>query len=239
MSVKFKFLSILEYSFFCCFLFTNLIGCAPKLQEVKPVQQETKYHVSEEPQIEHAGSLFRETGLLSELFINPKARRVGDIVTIKIVESSKASNKADTSTGRSSSISAGIDNFFGLETDYSTTDPFFNPFGKVKADFETAFDGKGTTSRSGDLTAFITARITEVYPNGNFQIAGSREITVNNERQFITLSGIIRSRDISPDNVVLSTYISDARIAYSGAGIIDDRQRPGWMMRILNTVWPF
>jgi flagellar L-ring protein precursor FlgH len=239
MSGKFKFLSILEYSFFCCFLFTNLIGCAPKLQEVKPLQQETKYHVSEEPQIEHEGSLFRETGLLSELFINPKARRVGDIVTIKIVESSKASNKADTSTGRSSSISAGIDNFFGLETDYSTTDPFFNPFGKVKADFETAFDGKGTTSRSGDLTAFITARITEVYPNGNFQIAGSREITVNNERQFITLSGIIRSRDISPDNVVLSTYISDARIAYSGAGIIDDRQRPGWMMRILNTVWPF
>jgi flagellar L-ring protein precursor FlgH len=239
MSGKFKFLSILEYNFFCCFLFTNLIGCAPKLQEIKPVQQETRYHVREEPRIEHEGSLFQETGLLSELFINPKARRVGDIVTIKIVESSKASNKADTSTGRSSSISAGIDNFFGLETDYSATDPFFNPFGKVKAGFETAFDGKGTTSRSGDLTAFITARITEVYPNGNFQIAGSREITVNNERQFITLSGIIRSRDISPDNVVLSTYISDARIAYSGAGIVDDRQRPGWMMRILNTVWPF
>lgn len=239
MSSKFKFLSILEYSCFSCFLFANLIGCAPKLQEVKPLQQETKYHVSEEPQIESEGSLFQDSGLLSELFINPKARRVGDIVTIKIVESSKASNKADTSTGRSSSISAGIDNFFGLETNYSTTDPFFNPFGKVKADFQTAFDGKGTTSRSGDLTAFITARITEVYPNGNFQIAGSREITVNNERQFITLSGIIRSRDISPDNVVLSTYISDARIAYSGAGIIDDRQRPGWMMRILNTVWPF
>jgi flagellar L-ring protein precursor FlgH len=68
---------------------------------------------------------------------------------------------------------------------------------------------------------------------------GSREVTVNNERQFITLSGIIRTRDISQGNVILSTYISDARIAYSGAGIIDDRQRPGWMTKILNKIWPF
>lgn len=236
---RLTFAACVKYGFFSCLFFVHAIGCAPKLQEVKPVRQETTYPAREEPQMEHEGSLYQEAGLLSELFINPKARRVGDIVTIKIVESSKASNSADTTTGRSSSITAGIDNFFGLETDYAATDPFFNPFGKVKADFETEFDGKGATSRSGDLTAFITARITEVYPNGNFQIEGSREITVNNERQFITLSGIIRSRDISPDNVVLSTYISDARIAYSGAGIVDDRQRPGWMTRILNTVWPF
>ena len=239
MTGRLKFALFLNYGCFSCFFLANLIGCAPRLQEIKPAQQETTYQVKEEPQIQHEGSLFQETGLLSELFINPKARRAGDIVTIKIVESSKASNKADTNTGRSSSISAGIDSFFGLETKYASTDPFFNPFGKVKADFETEFDGKGATSRSGDLNAFITARITEVYPNGNFQIVGSREITVNNERQFITLSGIIRSRDISPDNVVLSTYISDARIAYSGAGIIDDRQRPGWMTRVLNTIWPF
>jgi flagellar L-ring protein precursor FlgH len=236
---KHKFPSTFECTCLSCFLFVNLFGCATKIQEVRPIQQEAKYHTSEKPQIIHEGSLFQENGLLSELFINPKARRVGDVVTIKIVESSKASNKADTSTGRTSSISAGIDSFFGLENDYSPTDSFFNPFGKVKADFGSAFDGKGSTSRSGDLTAFVTARVTEVYPNGNLQIAGSREITINNERQFITLSGVIRPRDVSPDNVVLSTYISDARIAYSGAGVIDDRQRPGWMMRILNTVWPF
>ena len=236
---KYKFSFIFECTCVVCLLFVNLFGCAAKIQEARPIQQETKYYTSEKPQIMQEGSLFQENGLLTELFINPKARRVGDVVTIKIVESSKASNKADTNTERTSSISAGIDNFFGLENDYSPTDSFFNPFGKVKAGFGTEFDGEGSTSRSGDLTAFITARVTEVYPNGNLQITGSREITVNNERQFITLSGVIRPRDISPDNEILSTYISDARIAYSGAGVIDDRQRPGWMTRILNTVWPF
>ena len=155
------------------------------------------------------------------------------------MESSKATNKATTNTGRNSSISAGIDSFFGLEQNFPSSGGFFSPFGKVKADFGSSFKGDGATSRSGDLTAYITARVTEVLPNGNLYIMGSREVTVNNERQFITLSGLIRTRDISQGNVILSTYISDARIAYSGSGIIDDRQRPGWMTKILNTIWPF
>ena len=239
MSCKCKFLSVIKCIYLCSLLFALPIACATKPQQSNPVQESIDYHVTEKPQIKYEGSIWQENGPLSELFINPKARRVGDIVTIKIVESSKATNKASTNAGRESSISAGIDNFFGLERDYSSTHPFFNPFGRAKADFESSFDGKGTTSRSGDLTAFITARVTEVFPNGNLRITGSREVAVNNEKQFITLSGIIRQRDISPDNVVLSTFISDARIAYSGAGIVDDRQRPGWMTKILNTVWPF
>jgi flagellar L-ring protein precursor FlgH len=68
---------------------------------------------------------------------------------------------------------------------------------------------------------------------------GSREVTINAETQLITLSGIIRPRDISSDNVILSTYISDARISYSGTGVIDERQRPGWLANILNKYWPF
>lgn len=239
MHPKHKVLSILKYSFFSCFAFFELFGCASNIQEAKPVKDYIPRAVHEEPGIKHEGSLWEDNGALSELFINPKARRVGDIVTVKIVESSKASNKALTNTGRNSSVSAGIDNFFGLEQDYPSTSRFFSPFGRVKADFESSFDGKGTTARSGDLSAYITARVTEVLPSGNLQIVGSREVTVNSERQFITLSGIVRPRDISPGNVILSTYISDARIAYSGVGIIDDRQRPGWMTRILNTIWPF
>ncbi|UCF86179.1 MAG: flagellar basal body L-ring protein FlgH [Desulfobacteraceae bacterium] len=236
---KHRALFILQYSFFSCSVVLALFGCASNIREVKPAKEYIPREVHEEPPIKYEGSLWHDNGPLSDLFINPKARRVGDIITVKIVESSKASNKASTNAGRNSSISAGIDNFFGLEQDYPSSRRFFSPFGRVKADFESAFDGKGTTTRSGDLTAYITARVTEVLPSGNLQIAGSREVTVNNERQFITLSGIVRPRDISPGNVILSTYISDARIAYSGVGIIDDRQRPGWMTRILNTIWPF
>jgi flagellar L-ring protein precursor FlgH len=197
------------------------------------------------PDVEN-GSLWQDGGVFSDLFELPKARRVGDIVTIKIVESSSATNQANTLTERDSSLSARIDAFLGLEKKYLDPnhpdfDPGrnFNPFGEIKGGMTSQFDGTGTTSRSGDLTAYITARVTEVLSNGNLMIAGSREIEVNNEKQYITLTGIIRTRDVAADNVILSTYISGARIIYSGAGVIDERQRPGWFANFMNKVWPF
>jgi flagellar L-ring protein precursor FlgH len=216
---------------------------APKDSPVVPAPNQTP------APIRHEGSLWQENGLLSDMFEDPIARNVGDIVTIKIEESSKATNQANTKTGRGSSLEAGIDQLFGLENWYqnhvldwySDSWPKINPFGNpsVKGSMTSEFDGSGTTTRSGGLTAFMTAKITEVLPNGNFKIVGSRELLVNNENQLIILSGIIRPRDITPDNIILSTYISDAKIAYSGSGIIDDRQRPGWLANLLNTVWPF
>jgi flagellar L-ring protein precursor FlgH len=185
------------------------------------------------------GSLWQEHGELGSLFINPKARSIGDVVTIRIVESSSATNKASTKTGRNSSLSAGVENFFGAETRYDSDSPFFNPFGKVGSAFENDFDGSGTTKRSGDLTAYITARVVDVLPNGNLVVRGVREVMVNSEKQQIVLSGVVRPRDISANNEVVSTYISDAKIAYSGTGIINDKQRPGWLMRALDKVWPF
>jgi flagellar L-ring protein precursor FlgH len=186
-----------------------------------------------------SGSLWTEHNDLGNLFTNPKARRIGDIVTIRIVESSSATNKASTQTGRSSSVSASVDGFFGLENDYSANSPFFNPFSKVAGGLESDFDGSGTTKRSGDLTATITARVIDILPNGNLIVMGSREVMVNREKQEITLSGIVRPRDISSENVVLSNYIADAKISYSGSGIINDRQRPGWLARAIDKIWPF
>ena len=198
-----------------------------------------------QPEEENA-SLWRDDGVFSDMFDLPKARQVGDIVTIKVVESSKATNKANTLTERDSSLSARIDAFLGLEKQYlDPTHPGFsagrnfNPFGEINGGMKSEFDGSGTTSRSGDLTAYITARVTEVMPNGNMRIEGSRQVEVNNEKQYITLSGVVRTRDIKADNVILSTFISDARIAYSGMGIVDERQRPGWMANLLNQIWPF
>jgi flagellar L-ring protein precursor FlgH len=117
--------------------------------------------------------------------------------------------------------------------------PYLNPFARIKAAMESEFEGSGTTGRSGSIAAVISVRIVEVMPNGNLKIAGSREISINNERQYITLTGFVRPADIPWNNTVLSTYISDARIVYSGSGVINDRQRPGWMLRILDAVWPF
>ncbi len=186
-----------------------------------------------------SGSLWVEGGSLSEMFINAKARRVGDIVTIKIVESSKASNNASTTTDRSSTMDVGLNSLFNLENNWPTSSAVFNPFSALSSTYENEFDGSGTTARSGDLNAYITARIVQIMPNGNLVIEGNREVRVNHENQIITLTGMVRSRDISSENVILSTYIADARISYSGSGIVNDKQRPGWLVRLLDNIWPF
>ncbi len=192
------------------------------------------------PSVRQEGSLWDENGSMNLLFVNPKASRIGDIVTVKIVESSKATNKATTNTKRASSVSAQVEKFLGLETKYPTANhPHWNPFGEIKGGLTSDFKGEGDTTRSGNLTAQITARVTEVLPSGNLRIRGYREVLINNEAQLITLTGIIRPRDISPDNVVLSSAIADARITYNGVGIVADRQRPGWLARFFDVIWPF
>lgn len=194
-------------------------------------------------------SLYISGSGLNGLFLDTKARTAGDIVTVKIQESSKATNQANTKTARDSSLSAGIDAFMGIEEWWQdkvlrwlgSNMPKVNPFGSasVKGSMSSEFEGDGSTTRSGDLTAYITCRVTDVLPNGNLRIVGTREVMVNHENQVIILSGVIRPRDIGNDNIIKSIYVSDAKIAYSGSGVIDDRQRPGWMANFLNTVWPF
>lgn len=194
-------------------------------------------------------SLYTSASGMNPLFQDTKARRAGDIVTVKIEESSKATNKANTKTERDSSLTAGVEAFMGIEDWWQdkvlralgSDMPKVNPFGaaSVKGGMKSDFEGDGSTTRSGDLTAFITCRVTEVLPNGNLRIVGTREVMVNHENQIIILSGTIRPRDIASDNIIKSIFVADAKIAYSGSGVIDDRQRPGWMANFLETVWPF
>jgi flagellar L-ring protein precursor FlgH len=108
-----------------------------------------------------------------------------------------------------------------------------------KASLTNSFDGSGQTSRNETMSASITARVIEVAPNGNLFIRGARKVRVNNETQYITLTGLVRPADISPDNTVLSSYIAEASIEYTGSGPVSDKQRPGWLMRAVDFVWPF
>jgi flagellar L-ring protein precursor FlgH len=144
------------------------------------------------------------------LFYDHKARNVGDIVTVAIYEKASASKEASTATGRDSNASADISKFFGLESN----------LGKINSTID-------------------PTNLVEVRPTGNLRIAGSKTVTVNNEDQIIRLAGIIRQADISPANIVDSQHILDADIEYTGNGVISDKQKPGWMVRILDNVWPF
>lgn len=188
------------------------------------------------------GSLWSDISGI-QLFPDRRARQVGDVVTVRIVEDPEASLNANTQTSRASSVSAAKLEFLGymkalaeknprLAQNPGTDDLFSSSLGMQ-------FDGKGTSDRDGHVKAYISAVIVKVLPNGNFYIDGKREIRVNNETQFIALSGIIRPEDISPTNEISSTYVAAAKIAYSGKGPIADKQRPGWLGRIVDYVWPF
>lgn len=227
-----------------------LTGCAERIHQPIPVTNQEAALLNPpvetfpEPAARAEGSLFSDDSV--NLFADAKARRVGDIVTINIVENSRASKNANTTTGRNSSIQANTNALMGYENPANV--PLiggvfnalnYNPNIGVDANFTSSFNGSGTTARTETMNARLSARIIQVLPNGNLVLRGSQEILVNNERQYITVQGVVRPHDITTDNTVLSTYIADARIDYTGQGDISRKQREGWLSRFFDSVWPF
>ena len=182
-----------------------------------------------------SGSLWQASS--SGLAEDVKARGRGDIVTVVISEQASASKQASTGTSRASSLSAGMPNLLGLEK--TPVKGWMDLANLLNASFASKFDGSGSTSRAETLQATISTKVVEALPNGNLMIEGRRNVKVNNEDQIIVLTGTVRSRDVNADNTISSSLIADARINYSGKGIISDRQKPGWLMNVLDAVWPF
>ncbi|MDY7031201.1 MAG: flagellar basal body L-ring protein FlgH [Thermodesulfobacteriota bacterium] len=230
-------------SLFLIVLFATIISCAGSAKQTQSIVEEYNYdHSPSEDRKKYEASLWTEESGHSILFMDYKARRVNDTITISIVEVSSASGEADTAVGSESSVSAGITSFLGAPSDYGMPNFWgrqnaFNP--SIGASKSNTFEGTGKTARKGNLTASITARVIKVLPNGNLVIKGRKEVTINDDEQIITISGIVRPRDISADNTVLSTYIGDARIEYTGKGVLNDKQTPGWLSRLLDWIWPF
>ncbi len=207
---------------------SQLVTIPEPLEEIKAANIETN----------RAGSLWKTSN--RSMFADRKASNIGDIVTVLISEQASASKEASTKTDRTTNISASIPNFFGLENDKIWNG--HNPIdlsNLVNADFSNGFDGNGSTTRKEDLTASLTTQVVGKYPNGQLKIRGGKEVMVNNEVQVIYLTGIIRPVDITAANTVRSYKVLNARISYTGKGALSDKQRPGWMMRTLDNVWPF
>jgi flagellar L-ring protein precursor FlgH len=217
-------------------------GCAEieyiRRKSQKPIPPRERF-VKTPPQKQPEGSLWRSQSDSAFLFTDLKAFRVNDLLTVRIVEESKASREATTKTGRTSTISASMKALFGAEQAIANKLTNFDPKAVIDTSTKNDFDGSGKTSRKDDFTATITTRVVDVLPNGNLVIEGYRETVVNNEVQWIALRGTVRQRDVQPNNTVLSTLISDVQIEYTGVGVISEKQRPGWASRILDYVWPF
>lgn len=211
----------------CAYPDDGLIPIPEPLEEIQVQQRAARTE----------GSLW--PGEQDSLFADHKARAIGDILTITISESASASKEASTSTDRTTSMTAGLPSLFGVEkSSIVASNPNVDMTNLIEASFANSFEGSGTTVRKEDLVASLTTQVVDVYPNGNLKIRGGKEVQVNNEVQVIYLTGIVRPEDILANNTIDSKYILNAKISYTGKGAISDKQKPGWLMRTLDNVWP-
>ncbi len=216
-----------------------LSGCQmPGMSNIKdePFVIDNTYRTASPGVKPKPGSIYRGVNSNSSFLGDHRARGIGDIITVNIVEVTSATEKAGTTTKRDSSTTAGIPNLFGLEASYPSA---WNADKLISASTKNDFEGTGETTRGGSLRATITARVVDVLPNGNLAIEGKREISINNEKKEILVQGVVRPRDLAYDNSVYSTQIADAKIIYTGVGVIGEKQRPGWLARVVDVVWPF
>ena len=185
------------------------------------------------------GSLWNETSTRALIGMNGNARQVGDLITVVISESASTSIGASTGTSRTSDAAFGIDTLLGAETSILRANPNMGATIGLGGTASSAFTGDGSTTRDGSLSAVITCTVIEVMSNGNLRIRGTKEVRVNRENQYLTLEGIVRPRDIHIDNTVQSNLIADARVEFTGSGVVSDKQGQGWGTRIADTLWPF
>jgi flagellar L-ring protein precursor FlgH len=153
------------------------------------------------------------------LVAEAKALRVGDVLTVMVQETATASSSADLHTQRGFSVSG--------QASTSKVGPY-----TAAANTGTQSDGSGVTDRSGQLVAQVTVRVLAINASGDLQVSGQQTLKINGEQQTITLNGIVRTRDIAPDNTVLSSRIGDARIEYAGKGFVATQSKPGWLARV-------
>ncbi len=171
----------------------------------------------------------QRVGSDGSLFTDIKAARVGDLLTVLVYENAQATNssqlkteeKSDAST--SSSGGAGPLNFI----------PLFSADNKNN----NKYDGKGENSRAGLLKGKMTVEVIAERNNGDLVIQGSRVVTINSDKQMMTLTGIVRRADINPDNTLDSYNIAEAQIVYTGKGPGADGSKPGLITRALNWIF--
>ena len=226
---------------FSLILATLVAGCAvdQTLQTPAGTDWSLPRNTAVPPHYTSEASLWQEGTTANLLFTDVKARMVNDLLTVIVVENSVASHDASTDLGRESDLSADVAAAFGGMTRLRSKNDYLPSDALVEGSFGSDFKGTGKTERSGRMTTKMTALVTDVLPNGNLMIEGTREVVLNDERQLIVLTGMVRPQDVSRDNTVLSTFIADARIQYTGSGVVTSRQRPGWGDRIITAVWPF
>lgn len=173
----------------------------------------------------NAASLWSDAGRTTSLFIDHKARQVGDTLTILISENSSANRtgRAANSKSAETALDAGVGIFHWLANASAAT--------------EDDFKAQGSLSNTNSMNAKLTVTVTAIEPNGNLVVSGSQSIKQNGEEQKITVTGTVRPEDITADNTVLSTYVANAQLRLDGHGPIARKQRQGIVTRIFDILF--
>ena len=182
------------------------------------------------PPVAANGAIFQTGDGYAALYEGWRARRVGDPLTIVLVERTAASKSASSKLDSQGS---------GSVTPPSTgLLDLFKP-SDVSASGRRGFDGKGQADQANSLSGEVSVTVAEVYPNGTMMVQGQKRVTLNRGDEFVRIKGIVRTADISADNRVLSTRVADAQIAYTGKGDVARASRQGWLGRFFSVVSPF
>lgn len=191
-----------------------------------------------DPEIYASNSLWRSG---SRAFFNDqRAKRPGDILTVRIEIDDNA--RIDNSTNRShtSNISAGVTNFLGIESQLQRfVGGAFDPANLVGAGRDSSSQADGQIDRQETIQLTVAVVVTQILPNGNMVIAGRQQVRVNSELRELLVSGVIRPVDIAADNTIAHTQIAEARISYGGRGVISSVQRPNYGQEAVDILFPF
>ena len=215
-----------------------LAGCMHSPERVHPDFASTEPPASYYPEpetLEPTGAIYHEEASNLSLFEDFRARRVGDILTVLLAESTDAAKSSDTTLDKTNSTSIANPVLAGKTRSWGDDNNL-----NFELSSDSAFDGSSASNQSNKLQGSITVTIAKVYPGGNFYVQGEKWLQLNQGNEYIRLRGIVRPVDISSRNTILSTKVADARISYSGTGATADVNKVGWLSRFfISPFWPF
>lgn len=163
-------------------------------------------------------------------FEDTRARRVGDLITVLLQESTNASKSNSTKTKKATSIDNSAPTLAGRGVTIGGKSLL-----QASAESGNQFQGEGASTQSNALQGSLTAVVTERLPNGNLVVQGEKWLQLNQGEEFVRVTGVVRAADILPDNTVTSDKVADARISYGGKGAVQSASRMGWLARFFNS----
>ena len=171
-----------------------------------------------------------QAGQQMELFADLKARRVGDVLTIVLNESTNAAKTAVTKTAKTTAVANTGPTLFG-KTITTKGVPILN----TTMNGADSFDGEGSSTQSNSLAGSLTVTVVDVQSNGNLVVQGDKTLKLNQGDEFVHIAGVVRPADIATNNTVTSDKLADAHISYSGKGVMDSANTMGWLARFFNS----